>query len=87
MFTVTRPMCLAVLFISTAILSSVNVSRANDTRMAFLSNSEKEQAPAIVDVPTVPSVPEVNSYDGRWIFTGAGCSGAGSVSAVIRAAR
>jgi hypothetical protein len=82
-FIVTRLACLAVL-LSASILPGSTVSRANDTRLAFLSNSEKEQAPAILDVPTVPSAREVNPYDGRWIFTGAGCRGAGSVSAVIR---
>jgi hypothetical protein len=83
-FNVTRLAYLAALFVSTSVLPSVTVSSANDTRLAFLSNSEKEKSPAIVDAPTLPSAPEVNPYDGRWIFTGAGCRGAGSVSAVIR---
>ena len=81
-FIAARLVCLAALFISASILPGV--SSASDTRLAFLSNSEKEKAPAIVDVPTLPSAPEVNPYDGRWIFTGAGCRGAGSVSAVIK---
>lgn len=83
-FNPTRLACLALLFVSASILPGVTVSSASDTRLAFLSNSEKDRAPAIVDIPTFPSAPEVNPYDGRWIFTGAGCRGAGSVSAVIR---
>ena len=81
-FNVTRLACLAALCAS--ILPAVTVSHASEPRLAFLSNSEKEKALAIVDVPTLPSAPEVNPYDGRWIFTGAGCRGAGSVSAVIK---
>jgi hypothetical protein len=83
-FNPTRLACLALLFVSASILPGVTVSSASDTRLAFLSNSEKDRAPPIVDIPTFPSAPEVNPYDGRWIFTGAGCRGAGSVSAVIR---
>lgn len=84
-FNVTRLAWLAVPIVSTSILPGVTASSANDTRLAFLSKSEKEWSPAIVDVlPTLPSAPEVNPYDGRWIVTSAGCRGAGSVSAAIR---
>ena len=80
----TRSAWLAALLFSLPSLSAAMATRANETQLAFLSNSEKEQAPAIVDVPTLPSRPEANPFDGRWIFTGAGCRGAGSVAAVIR---
>jgi hypothetical protein len=69
--------------VSVPVLLGATGSRANEIRLAFLSNSE-EKTPAIVEIPTLPSLPDANSYDGRWIFTGAGCRGAGSVSAVIR---
>jgi hypothetical protein len=81
-FTAARPAWLAALFVFP--LLGTTVTHAKETRLAFLSSSEKEQAPAIVDVPTLPSPPDVNPYDGRWKFTGAGCRGAGSVLAVIK---
>jgi hypothetical protein len=83
-FIAARSACLAASLVFVPILLSATVSLASETRLAFLSNSEKEQAPAIVDVPTLPAPLETGPYDGRWIFTGAGCRGAGSVSAVIR---
>jgi hypothetical protein len=61
-------------------------------RLAFLSNSQKDLQPAI-EVPTLPPRPEANPFngtnpfDGRWIFTGGGCRGAGSVSAVVKDGR
>lgn len=82
-FTGTRSLCWAALLVSVPVLLGATGSRANEIRLAFLSNSE-EKTPAIVEIPTLPSLPDANSYDGRWIFTGAGCRGAGSVSAVIR---
>jgi hypothetical protein len=80
----TRSAWLAAFLISVPTLPGATASRANESRLAFLSNTEKEQAPAIVEVPTLPSRPEANAFDGRWIFTGAGCRGAGSVAAVIK---
>jgi hypothetical protein len=76
----TRSASLAALLVSVLL----GTSRANEAQFAFLSKSEKEQAPKIVDVPTFPSPPEANTYDGRWTFTGAGCRGAGAVAAVIK---
>src|SRR5580698_10868529 len=76
----TRSASLAALLVSVLL----GTSRANEAQFAFLSKSEKEQAPNIVDVPTFPSPPEANTYDGRWTFTGAGCRGAGAVAAVIK---
>src|ERR1700757_1947673 len=66
-----------------AMLLNATVYRSGEFELAFLSR-EKDQGPVIVDVPTLPSLPEANAFDVRWIFTGAGCRGAGSVSAVIR---
>jgi hypothetical protein len=51
-------------------------------QLAYLSKSEKAQQPG-VETPALPS-PEANPFDGRWIFTGAGCRGAGSVIATIK---
>ena len=62
--------------------STATVSHAEETQLAFLSNSDKG-LPA-VDVPPLPPVPGANPYDGRWKFTGAGCRGAGSVMAIIK---
>jgi hypothetical protein len=76
----TRSASLAALLVSVLL----GTSRANEAQFAFLSKSEKEQAPKIVDVPTFPSPPEANTYDGRWTVTGAGCRGAGAVAAVIK---
>jgi hypothetical protein len=83
-FIATRSARLAAPWVCLSLVLGATLSRANETRLAFLSNSEKERGPAIVDVPTLPSPPEANPFDGRWTFTGAGCRGAGSVSAVIR---
>ena len=80
----TRSAWLAALLLSAPVLLSAMAACAGEARLAFLSNSEKEKAPAIVDVPTLPAPLEANPYDGRWIFTGAGCRGAGPVSAVIK---
>jgi len=81
-FIAARPARWATLFVFP--LLGTTVTHASATRLAFLSNSEKEQTPAIVDVSTLPSPPDANPYDGRWKFTGAGCRGAGSVLAVIK---
>jgi hypothetical protein len=74
-----------VLFLAPALLGAT-AYRPNEIRLAFLSDPEKARQPA-VDVPILPPAPDANPFDGRWIFTGAGCRGAGSVSAVIKAGK
>lgn len=78
-----RSACLAALLVLTPLLLGATAYRSNETQLAFLSNSEKDQPP-VADVPTFPPPPDANAFDGRWRFTGAGCRGAGSVSAVIK---
>jgi hypothetical protein len=73
----------AALVIAALILLNATASHSSETQLAFLSNSEKNREPAI-EIPTLPPPPEANAFDGRWIFTGGGCRGAGSVSAVIK---
>jgi hypothetical protein len=51
-------------------------------RLAFLSESDKTQAPA-EEQPLVLPQPDSQNFDGQWTFTGAGCPNAGSVSAKI----
>lgn len=67
----------------TPVLLGTTAHRPGETQLAFLSNSEKDQQPA-GGAPVLPLGPDASSYDGRWIFTGAGCRRAGSVSAVIK---
>jgi hypothetical protein len=74
---------LATLLFLIPILLGATAYRPAETRLAFLSNLEKGQQPA-ADFPTFPPLPDANPFDGRWIFTGAGCRGAGSVSAIIK---
>jgi hypothetical protein len=69
--------------IAALILLNATASHSSETQLAFLSNSEKNREPTI-EIPTLPPPPEANAFDGRWIFTGGGCRGAGSVSAVIK---
>jgi hypothetical protein len=78
-----RSACLAALLVLTPLLLGATAYRSNEAQLAFLSNSEKDQPP-VADVPTFPPPPDANAFDGRWRFTGAGCRGAGSVSAVIK---
>src|ERR1700723_2743863 len=77
---------LATLLLFIPVLLGATASHSSETRLAFLSNSEKDQQPAI-EVPTLPPPPEANPFDGRWIFTGGGCRGAGSVAAGIKGGR
>ena len=51
-------------------------------RLAFLSESDKTQAPPEEPPPAIPQQDSQN-FDGQWTFTGAGCPNAGSVSAKI----
>ncbi|MGB6636841.1 MAG: hypothetical protein WBF12_14355 [Bradyrhizobium sp.] len=74
---------MAALLVLTPLLLGATAYRSNETQLAFLSNSEKDQPP-VADVPTFPPPTDANAFDGRWRFTGAGCRGAGSVSAVIK---
>src|ERR1700722_1965736 len=67
---------LAALAAAALILLNATASHSSETRLAFLSNSEKGQQPAI-EVPTLPPPLEANPFDGRWIFTGGGCQGGG----------
>jgi hypothetical protein len=53
---------------------------ASDRQIAFLSDREQELLPA---APT----PDVNVFNGRWIFTSAGCTNTGSIGATIRHGR
>jgi hypothetical protein len=73
----------ATLAIFVSVLLGVVAAQAGETRLAYLSKSDKNQQPT-TDIPSLPPSPDANTYDGRWIFTGAGCRGAGSVSAIIR---
>src|ERR1700722_10186205 len=77
---------LAALVIAAPILLNTTASYSSETQLAFLSNSEKDREPAI-EIPMLPPPLEANPFDGRWIFTGGGCRGAGSVSAVIKGGR
>jgi hypothetical protein len=71
-----------VLFLAPTLLGAA-AYRPDETKLAFLSDSERSQ-PSSIEVPTLPAPPEANPFDGKWIFTGAGCRGAGSVSAIIK---
>jgi hypothetical protein len=82
-FIVIQSARLATLLFLTPLLLGTTAYRPNETRLAFLSDREKAQKPA-VELSTLPPAPEANPFDGRWIFTGAGCKGAGSVSAIIK---
>src|ERR1700761_8548215 len=68
------------------VLLGATASHSGETRLAFLSNSEKDQQSAI-EIPTLPRPPEANPFGGSGLFTGGGCRGAGSVSAVIKDGR
>jgi len=74
---------LATLLFFIPVLLGATAYCPDETQLAFLSNSEKDQPPA-ADFPTFPAPPAADTFDGRWIFTGGGCKGAGSVSAVIK---
>ena len=74
---------LAILLSLTPILLGATLYRSGEIRLAYLSNPEKAQQP-VAEAPAFPPPAEANAFDGRWIFTGAGCKGAGSVSAVIK---
>ena len=80
-FIAKRFTCLGPLAICAPLLLSAMAS-ASETQLAFLTNSEKETQPAL-EIPAPPPS-EANPFDGRWIFTSAGCKGAGSVTAVIK---
>ena len=52
-------------------------------RLAFLSEPDRNDRPSEAMVPQ----PDVRTFDGRWIFTSAGCTNTGSLPAVIKAGR
>lgn len=64
-----RSACLAALLVLTPLLLGATAYRSNETQLAFLSNSEKDQPP-VADVPTFPPPTDANAFDGRWRFTG-----------------
>jgi hypothetical protein len=74
---------LAIVLSLAAVLLGATAYRPNETRLAFLSDPDKAQGPAL-EVPTLPPVPDANLFDGKWKFTGAGCRGAASVAAIIK---
>jgi hypothetical protein len=82
-FIATPRVWMAAVLIAAPILVVAATSRAVETRLAFLSNSEKDQPPS-ADFSSLPPPVDANPYDGRWKFTGAGCRGAGSVVALIK---
>jgi hypothetical protein len=82
-FIETQSARLATLLFFAPILLGATAYRPSETELAFLSNWEKDQQPA-VESPMLPPPSDANPFDGRWVFTGAGCRGAGSVSAVIK---
>lgn len=73
---------LAALLLVTLTALSATAAQAGKIRLAYLSSSEKARPPE-AERPALPP-PEANPFDGRWIFTGAGCRGAGSVVATIK---
>jgi len=60
----------AALVIAALILLNATASHSSETRLAFLSNSDKNQQPAI-EIPTLQPPTEANPFDGRWMFTAA----------------
>lgn len=61
---------------------------AGAIRMAFLSESRDDQAEPSIEQAPGATVPENNTgFDGRWIFTSAGCTHTGSLLATIRRGR
>jgi hypothetical protein len=69
---------------------SVASARSNpaDTgrnRVAFLSEPREDQTEPAAEAPAGAPFPEGNTgFDGRWIFTSAGCTHTGSLRATIR---
>ena len=60
-------------------------ARAGTTRMAFLSEGREDQAEPSMEQAPGATLPEDNiGFDGRWIFTSAGCTHTGSLLATIR---
>jgi hypothetical protein len=82
-FIATESARLAIVLFFTPVLLGATPYRPDEARLAFLSDPDKARQPA-VEIPTLPPAPEANAFDGRWKFTGAGCRGAGTVSAVIK---
>ena len=74
---------IATLLLFSPILLGATIDRPIEVQLAYLSNSEKNLPPAPA-IPGPPPLPDARTFDGRWIFTGAGCKGAGSVAATIK---
>src|SRR5580658_6674729 len=70
------------LFLASA-LPGATAAQPAETQVAYLSGLEKNQQPA-AEIPALPPPPDINAFDGRWIFTGAGCGAQGSVPATIK---
>jgi hypothetical protein len=85
-FIIMRPTRFAVFVVLLPVLPGATAYRPDEIQLAYLSAPERDYQPEI-DIPAFPPPPDSNAFDGRWIFTGAGCKGAGSVSAVIRAGK
>jgi hypothetical protein len=52
-------------------------------RLAFLSEPDRDHQPG----GTMAPQPDVRAFDGRWIFTSAGCTNTGSLAAIIKGGR
>lgn len=52
-------------------------------RLAFLSEPDRDYQPG----GTMALQPDVRAFDGRWIFTSAGCTNTGSLAAIIKGGR
>jgi hypothetical protein len=81
-FVATQSARLAALLFLAPVMLGATTFHPGEPQLAFLSNSEKNQQPAVETPVLLP--PDANPFDGRWIFTGAGCRGAGSAAAVIK---
>jgi len=68
---------------SGVVRSHAGESAGHGKRLAFLSTSGEGQPPG--EIPPPP--PDVRDFDGRWMFTSAGCKHTGSLVAIIRSGR
>jgi hypothetical protein len=73
------PACLAALLVAAA-GSTVDAS-AENLRLAFLSGAKDDGQ------TSAPPQASPTAFDGRWIFTSAGCKNTGSLPATIRQGR
>lgn len=82
-FIVTQLALSATLLFIAPVLIGASAARPDEVHLAYLSGSEKNQPPA-AEILVLPSPPDVRVFDGRWMFTGAGCGTQGSVPATIK---